>query len=127
MTSVITEITDNNGRTVLYDANCAFCTTWARRAERVLQRRGFIFRPLPAPTEEMKVVTASGDVLGGARAVGYLARQVWWMWPLWALSRMPGAMRLLDRAYRWIARRKHCVSRAATRRPLRSLTRRWTF
>jgi predicted DCC family thiol-disulfide oxidoreductase YuxK len=73
------------------------------------------------------VVAASGDVLGGATAVVYLARQVWWTWPLWAVSRVPGVMRLLDRAYRRIARRRHCVSRTATRRPLRSLTRRWTF
>ena len=68
MNSVITEITDNSGGTVLYDAECAFCTAWARRAERVLQRRGFVFRPLPARTEEMKVVTASSDMLGGATA-----------------------------------------------------------
>ena len=125
MTSVITEITDNKGTTVFYDAECSFCTAWARRAERVLGRRGYAFRPLPVQTEEMKVVTASGDVLGGAEAVVYLTRQVWWAWPVWALSRLPGLMRLFDHAYRWIASRRHCRSIHPGRRPLRSLTRRW--
>jgi hypothetical protein len=74
----------------------------------------------------MNVVTATGDELGGATAVVYLARQVWWTWPLWALSRGLGAMWLLDRGYRRMAARRNCLSGAATRHPLRSLTRRWT-
>jgi predicted DCC family thiol-disulfide oxidoreductase YuxK len=109
MTSVITEITDNNGGIVLYDAGCAFCTAWARRAERILKGRRFVFQPLPMAAEEMKVVTAAGKTIGGASAVMYLARQVWWTWPLWALSRMPGMMQLLDCGYRWIAARRHCA------------------
>jgi predicted DCC family thiol-disulfide oxidoreductase YuxK len=125
MNSVITEITDDNVGTVLYDAECAFCTAWARRAEQILKGRGFVFQPLPLPAKEMKVVTAAGKTVGGAAAVVYLARQVWWLWPLWALSRIPGVMRLLDHGYRWIAGRRHCRSLAAGRRPLGSLTRRW--
>jgi hypothetical protein len=39
-----------------------------------------------------------------------IARRIWWAWPLWALSRVPGAMPLLTAAYRWIARNRHCLN-----------------
>jgi predicted DCC family thiol-disulfide oxidoreductase YuxK len=126
MTSVITEITDNNGGYVFYDAECRCCTTWARRGERWLGKRGFRFAPLSEPAEEMKLVTHGGEIIGGARALVYLARQVWWAWPLWAVSRIPGAMRLLERGYRRFGSRRNCPPRTHERRKLRSLTRRWS-
>ncbi|MGH9593543.1 MAG: thiol-disulfide oxidoreductase DCC family protein [Bryobacteraceae bacterium] len=126
MNSVITEVTDKKGEMVFYDAECAFCTVWAHRAERILKGRGFVFRPLSAPAEEMQVVTAAGETLGGAAALVHLARQVWWTWPLWAISRVPGTMRLLTREYRWAARRRNCTSCAAANRRLCTLTRRWS-
>jgi len=120
-------MTDNTSEWVFYDAKCAFCSAWARRMERILKGRGFVFRPLPAPAEEMKVVTATGETTGGAAALVYLARRVWWIWPLWAISRLPGMMGLLARGYRKLARQRNCLSQATTRRPLRSLTRRWSY
>jgi len=112
MDSVITEITDMNGGCVFYDAQCRFCTTWARRSERWLGKRGFRFTPLSKPSVEMKLVTGGGETIGGARAVVYLARQIWWAWPLWAMSRVPGGMRLMERGYRWFAARRYCLNRA---------------
>ena len=126
MDSAITEITDNIGGRVFYDAKCAFCVAWARRAERVLKQRGFVFQPLSALAEEMKVVTAAGEIMGGGAALVYLARRVWWAWPLWAISRAPGMMGLLARGYRRVARRRNCTFCATVNRPLRSLTRRWS-
>jgi predicted DCC family thiol-disulfide oxidoreductase YuxK len=126
MNSVITEITDNNGGCVFYDAECRFCTAWARRAERWLGKRGFRFAPLSEPADEMKLVTLSGETIGGARAVAYLARRVWWAWPLWAMSRVPGGLRLLERGYRRVAAGRNCSPRAQERHKLRSLTRRWS-
>src|ERR1017187_2041804 len=109
MNSVITEITDKNGGYVYYDAECRFCTTWARRGERWLGKHGFRVAPLPEPADEMKLVTHGGEMIGGARAVVYLARQVWWAWPLWAVSRVPGVMRLLESGYRAFAARRYCL------------------
>ena len=126
MNSVITETTDNTGGRVFYDAKCAFCAAWARRAQRILKGRGFVFQPLPVPAEEMKVVTAAGETMGGAAALVYLARRVWWAWPLWAISHVPGMMGLLARCYRMAARRRNCLCRRTAQRPLRSLTRRWS-
>jgi predicted DCC family thiol-disulfide oxidoreductase YuxK len=109
MNSVITEITDKNGGVVFYDAECRFCTSWARRGERWFSKRGFRFAPLSEPADEMKLVTNKGQTIGGAHAIVYLARRVWWGWPLWAASRVPGVMRLLDYGYRQFAIRRYCL------------------
>ena len=126
MNSVITETTDKNGGYVYYDAECRFCTTWARRGERWLGGRGFRFAPLSEPADEMKLVTHGGEIIGGARALVYLARRVWWAWPLWAVSRIPMVMRLLECGYRRVAARRNCSLRTHERQKLRSLTRRWS-
>ncbi len=125
MNSVITEITDRNGGCVFYDGNCQFCTIWARRGERWLGKRGFRFVPLPEPSDEMKLVTRDGETIGGAHVVVYLTRQIWWAWPLWAISHVPGVMRLLERGYRRIAAERCKSPGTHGRRKLRSLTRRW--
>jgi predicted DCC family thiol-disulfide oxidoreductase YuxK len=108
MNSVITEITDKIGGVVLYDAECRFCTTWAQRGGHLLGKRGFRFAPLSEPADEMKLVTGGGETIGGAHAIVYLARRIWWGWPLWAVSRVPGVMRLLEHGYRQFAIRRHC-------------------
>jgi len=110
MNSVFTDITDKNGVVVYYDAECRFCTTWARRGERWLEKRGFRFLPLAEPADEMKLVTGAGEMIGGAHALVYLARQIWWAWPLWAMSRVPGVMHMLDRGYRQFAARRYCLN-----------------
>ena len=46
--------------------------------------------------DEMRVRLEDGAVFGGASAVMAIARHIWWAWPLWALSRLPGAMPLLN-------------------------------
>src|SRR5437899_2969301 len=79
---------------ILYDANCRSCTASAKRFDRIFRRRGFRFLPLQtpwaqerlglkpgAPLEEMRVLTHNGEDLGGADAVIFLARQIWWAWP----------------------------------------------
>jgi predicted DCC family thiol-disulfide oxidoreductase YuxK len=108
---VNTEITDKNGDSVLYDAHCSFCSRWAQRLEPLLRRRGFQLRPLPEPSGEMRVQTRDGNVVGGADAVVYLARRIWWAWPLVALSKLPGGLALLRRAYRWVASNRYCLHR----------------
>jgi predicted DCC family thiol-disulfide oxidoreductase YuxK len=63
---------------------------------------------------EMRVLTVSGHVLGGADALLYLAhelgasRRVWWPRPLTIVSKLPLVMPVLRFAYRWVARRRYC-------------------
>lgn len=109
---------------VLYDADCGFCTRLAWRFGGALERRGYRVVPLQAPwvrerlqlpaeklLEEMRVLTIEGVHVGGADAVMYLARRMWWALPLYAASLIPGVMHLLRWGYRWIAARRHRFSR----------------
>jgi alginate O-acetyltransferase complex protein AlgI len=106
---------------VFYDGQCRYCVAAAQRGRFLLGSRGFEFVPLqtpwvqrqlglnPAdPLEEMKVLTTSGQVFGGADAILFLARQIWWAIPLSWLGQSPFAHRLVDRAYRWIAAHRTC-------------------
>lgn len=108
---------------IYYDDHCQFCRGMLHRFGRTLARRRFTFVPLQSPDaarvlgvsdehllDEMRVCLDNGAVLGGASALAAIARRIWWAWPLWALSRAPGAMPLLDVAYRWIARRRYCLN-----------------
>ena len=61
---------------------------------------------------EMRLRLRDGKVFGGAAAVVEIARRIWWAWPLWALSRLPGAMRPMHATYRWIARHRTCPNGA---------------
>ena len=106
---------------ILYDAECRSCTSAARRFDRILRRRGFHFLALPtpwveqrlglqpgAPLEEMRVVTSDGADFGGADAVIFLARKIWWAWPFYAVAQIPGTHCLIDLVYRWIAAHRGC-------------------
>ncbi len=106
---------------ILYDGACRSCAASARRFDRIFRRRGFLFLPLQtnwimdrldlepgAPLEEMRLLTADGRGIGGADAVVFLARQIWWAWPFAALAQSPAMHKLLDRGYRWIAAHRDC-------------------
>jgi predicted DCC family thiol-disulfide oxidoreductase YuxK len=108
---------------VFYDSECSMCTQGARRLEPVLARRRIALAPLQSPDacvslgvaeedrlKEMRLRLADGTVFGGASAVVEMARRIWWAWPLWAFSRLPGAMRIMRAAYDWVARHRGCAN-----------------
>jgi predicted DCC family thiol-disulfide oxidoreductase YuxK len=110
---------------IYYDDECPFCRGMLQRFGRTLARRRFTFVPLQAPgaarllgvsdehlLDEMRVRLDDGAVFGGATALLAIARRIWWAWPLWALSVLPGAMPVLNAGYRWIARNRHCLNSA---------------
>jgi predicted DCC family thiol-disulfide oxidoreductase YuxK len=112
---------DRSFAEVFYDGDCQFCVNTARRFERVLERNRFKLVALQTPetcarlgildhqlTEEMRLRLPDGTVFGGADAIAQVARHIWWAWPLWALSRLPGAARLARGTYRWFARNRNC-------------------
>jgi predicted DCC family thiol-disulfide oxidoreductase YuxK len=132
MISLSSEITDTKGSRaargwVFFDRDCQVCTSLARRFRRPLEARGFglaalqdtrvqaLFNLPPADLlREMRVATAEGEICGGAAAIVYLARQIWWAWPLYAVAKLPGAMRLLDTGYRWFADHRTCANGACS-------------
>ncbi len=108
---------------VFYDGDCVFCTSLARRLEPVLLRRGFHCASLQEPwvaivlglsreelLSELRVRTSDGIILGGADALLYLARHIWWAWPLYALAKIPSPREVFRAAYRRFAARRHCVA-----------------
>ncbi len=62
-----------------------------------------------APLGEMRLLLIDGRNLGGAEAVVEIARRIWWAWPLWLFSKVPGSRWFLYRVYRVIAANRHCV------------------
>jgi len=107
---------------IFYDGHCHYCTAAAKQFDRLFARRGFYFLPLQtpwvrerlglqpgAPLEEMRVLTKEDQDLGGAAAIIFLARKIWWGWPLYLFAQLPGTRRMLDRAYRWIAAHRGCA------------------
>jgi predicted DCC family thiol-disulfide oxidoreductase YuxK len=128
MISLSSEMTDAKGSRasrgwIFFDRDCAICTSLACRFRRPLEKRGFGLAGLQDPRvqsllnlpreellREMRVATAEGKIYGGADAIVYLARQIWWAWPLYAAAKLPGVPRILDVCYRWFADHRTCSS-----------------
>jgi predicted DCC family thiol-disulfide oxidoreductase YuxK len=125
MISLTSEFTDSKSRHargwLFYDAECTFCVKIVRAAAPTLIRRGFALAPLQDPRVgallglsqselllEMRLLLSNGQQTGGADAAVALSHEIWWARPLVWLSRLPGMMRLLRRAYRWIAAHRKC-------------------
>lgn len=121
-------MTDTKGRRaprgwVFFDRDCSVCSSLARRFRPLLETRGFGLATLQDPRvrallalppedllREMRVATGDGKIYGGAEAIVYLARQIWWAWPLYAAAKLPGVPRILDAGYRWFADHRTCAS-----------------
>jgi predicted DCC family thiol-disulfide oxidoreductase YuxK len=99
------------------------CVRWAERLRAFLEKHGFILLPLQSADvravlqvpekellAEMRVITASGRVVGGADALAHISRIV--CKPVFWLTRIPGAMPLLRIGYRFVARNRGCGTNA---------------
>jgi hypothetical protein len=93
----------------------------ARRFGPALKRRGYRLNPLQDPwvgpalgltraqlMQEMKLLTAGGDVIGGADAMIAILRDFVRLRPLAWVARLPGLHALVVRGYRWFAERRSC-------------------
>ena len=131
-----TEITDKvnspGGNWVCYDAECALCVRWADRFRAFLKKHGFALVPLQSPEvrtvlnlpeedllREMRVITETGLVFGGADALAYISRVA--CKPVYWLTRIPGAMPLLRSAYHVVAHNRNCVHGACRMMPRKNL------
>jgi predicted DCC family thiol-disulfide oxidoreductase YuxK len=118
--SEITRINDINWLQgwLLYDGDCARCRRFASFLEPILTRRGFDLAPLQSgwvaeclgeeiDVSEMRVITTTGQSFGGADALIFLARRIWWAWPIYVLGRL-GFRPIFRYAYDFCAVRRHC-------------------
>ena len=116
---------------LLYDGECGFCSGLANRWGGLAQRAGFSLAELQAEwvrerltrndkaadkattSDELLLLLPDDRVLGGADALVEICSHIWWGWPLWLLSRLPGVMPLLRWLYRRVAARRHRLTVAA--------------
>ena len=109
---------------ILYDGECGFCFRWVHLWEDVVKARGFALKDLQSASAEgnlqvppgkllddILVLTPSGRLKSGADAYLFVARQIWWAWPFYALFSLPGFNSILWRGYRWFNRNRYRVSR----------------
>ena len=108
---------------VLYDGDCGVCSRWVTSWGPTLQRRGLAIAPLqsawvqvrtgllPADlVSDIRLLQPNGQLLAGPEVYRYLMRRIWWTYPLYLLSRLPGLDRLFDQAYRTFARHRMRIS-----------------
>jgi predicted DCC family thiol-disulfide oxidoreductase YuxK len=129
MISLASEFTDGKGRHargwLFFDAECGFCIKIARWIAPILHRRGIQLAPLQDPRVgallgmtreellfEMRYLSSDRTHFGGADAVVAVAREIWWARPLGWISRIPGMMEVLRKAYRWVAGKRSCAAAA---------------
>ena len=110
---------------MLYDADCRFCTTLAKRFRLVLTERHFELPPLQTPwvrqqldmadtklLAEMRLLKPDGTVLGGVDALLEISRAFPLIWPIRQVAQFAAIKKLFHGIYRWIARHRHCASGA---------------
>jgi lipase maturation factor 1 len=108
---------------ILYDGECGFCFRWVHLWQNVIGRRGFFLKDLQSACAEgslkispenllddLLILTPSGKLETGADAYLYVARQIWWAWPFYALFSLPGFNWILWRGYRWFNRNRYRIS-----------------
>lgn len=108
---------------ILYDDSCGFCRRWMPFWEDALRRRGYGIAPLQAewvqarlevPPErlldDLHLLLADGTHLAGAAVYRHAMRRIWWTWPIYIFSILPGCRSLFDLGYRKFARNRHRVS-----------------
>lgn len=115
---------------VLYDGHCGFCSRWVNFWRPTLARNGFkiaaleetwVGEKLKMPYEELvtdiRLLTASGELVSGANVYLQVTRRIWWAWPFYAVFSLPGFNRLIHAAYRSFARNRHYISHACRLQP----------
>lgn len=105
---------------IIWDDECGLCDGVVRRFRALYEARGYEFVPTRlwlaslSPNErgrmtadEMRVVLRDGRVIGGAEAVAYLMRRVWWLWPAGVAGRLPVVRTVARKLYEAVARRRY--------------------
>jgi predicted DCC family thiol-disulfide oxidoreductase YuxK len=108
---------------VLYDGDCGVCSRWVTSWEPALQRRGLAIAPLQSPwvqqrtglpiadlVSNIRLLQPDGQMLAGPEVYRYMLRRIWWAYPAYLLSTVPGLSHLFDWAYRTFARHRTRIS-----------------
>lgn len=109
---------------ILYDGECGFCRRWAPYWEETLRKRGIAIAPLQSPwvkerlklpeeelMRDMRLLLPDGSQKIGADAYRHALRLIWWAWPLYFFSIIPGGRHLFNWGYKTFARNRYRVSK----------------
>jgi predicted DCC family thiol-disulfide oxidoreductase YuxK len=115
---------------ILYDGQCGFCSRWVKYWAETLKRHGFTIGSLDEPwvalklkmpyeelVTDIRLLTADGQLISGADVYLYVARQIWWAWPFYAVFSLPGFNWSIHVGYRWFARNRYWFSRSCRLQP----------
>ena len=58
----------------------------------------------------IRLLQPDGQMLAGPEVYRYMMRRIWWTYPIYLLSRVPGLSHLFDWAYRTFARHRTRIS-----------------
>jgi len=110
---------------ILYDDSCGVCRRSVPFWEPALRRRGFDLAPLQADwvraklqltetelLQDLRLLLPDGSQVCGAEVYRHAMRRIWWAWPLYLLSIVPGLRALCDWGYRTFAANRYRVSSA---------------
>jgi predicted DCC family thiol-disulfide oxidoreductase YuxK len=115
---------------VLYDGGCGVCTTWVPFWAPTLARAGLSIAPLQEPwvveraalspealLSDIRLLLRNGGQVVGADVYRYVMRRLWWAYPLYVLTVVPGLRWVFNRAYRVFANNRMHISSACGLRP----------
>lgn len=105
---------------VCYDGECSICTGLITRWGHRLRRAGFRLAPLQMPAiqrrlgitrvpDEMKLITPTGEIIGGADAVVAIAEGLGLSHDLARGARSPFVGPLLRQLYAVVAKQRRCA------------------
>lgn len=110
---------------LLYDDSCGFCRGAISFGKPTLLKLGYDFAPLQSdwvrdhftiPRSELlndvRLLLPNGSNLAGADVYRHIMQRIWWAYPIYILSCLPGLRQLFDRSYRFIASNRELVSKA---------------
>ena len=108
---------------VLYDGACGVCSRRVPKWGRLLARLGLAVAPLQSSWVEertglsrdvlltdLRLLHSDGSITSGADVYRYVMGRVWWTYPLYLLSVIPGLRGVFDWAYRTFARHRMRIS-----------------
>ena len=108
---------------VLYDGDCGVCSRWVTSWGPTLLRHCLAIAPLQSawvqertglpPADllsDIRLLQPTGQLLAGPDVYRYMMRRIWWTYPVYLLSKVPGLSQLFDWAYRTFARHRMRIS-----------------
>jgi predicted DCC family thiol-disulfide oxidoreductase YuxK len=117
------DVTEPANGWVLYDGACGVCSYWVPKCEALLSRLGLGVAPLQSAWVEqrtglvpevlltdIRLLQSDGSILSGAEVYRYVMRKIWWTYPLYLLSVIPGLRGAFDWVYRTFAQHRMGIS-----------------